>query len=289
MLTIFRHAVARSKGSILGWGLSLGLLSMWLVSFYDTMAKSKEQFENLLASYPKEIFAFFGGLTDYFSPQGFINGELYSYMPLVLGIFAVLAGSGLLAGDEEKGFLDLLMSHPLSRTGLFFGRFLAFVITTVAILTLMWLGTMIGMQWSTQMNIGWGEMVLPNLSLLAMLLLFGALGLFLSMVLPSRRMAASVAGLLLVGSFFINGMAALNADVARIAKWLPMKYYQGGLAISGLNMKWFGGLMIAAAVFTLLAWWQFLRRDIRVGGEGGWKMPALRFWRRREAVDAQQT
>lgn len=287
MLTIFKHALARSKGSILGWGLSLGLLSMWMVSFYDTIAKSQDQFEALLASYPKEIFAFFGGMTDFFSPQGFINGELYSYLPLVLGIFAVLAGSGLLAGDEEKGFLDLLVSHPKSRTALFFGRLLAFVVTTMAILALIWLGTMIGMQWSTQMNIGWGEMVLPNLSLLAMLLLFGSLALFLSMVLPSRRMAASVAGLLLVAAFFINGMAALNSDVAKIAKWLPMNYYQGGLAISGMNWEWFAGLMIAAAVFALLAWWQFLRRDIRVGGEGGWKLPALRFWRRRAVVNAE--
>ena len=287
MLTIFKHALARSKGSILGWGLSLGLLSMWMVSFYDTMAKSKEQFENLLSAYPKEIFAFFGGMTDYFSPQGFLNTEMYSYMPLVLGIFAVLTGSGLLAGDEEKGFLDLLVAHPKSRTALFFGRFVAFVVCSVAILTLIWLGTMIGMQWSTQMNIGWGEMVLPNLSLLAMLLLFGALALFLSMVLPSRRMAASVAGLLLIASFFINGMAALNADVAKIAKWLPMKYYQGGMAVTGLNMEWFAGLMIAAAVFTLLSWWLFLRRDIRVGGEGGWKLPSLRFWRRRAVVNAE--
>jgi len=287
MLTIFKHALARSKGSILGWGLSLGLLSMWMVSFYDTMAKSKEQFENLLSAYPKEIFAFFGGMTDYFSPQGFLNTEMYSYMPLVLGIFAVLTGSGLLAGDEEKGFLDLLVAHPKSRTALFFGRFVAFVVCSAAILTLIWLGTMIGMQWSTQMNIGWGEMVLPNLSLLAMLLLFGALALFLSMVLPSRRMAASVAGLLLIASFFINGMAALNADVAKIAKWLPMKYYQGGMAVTGLNMEWFTGLMIAAVVFTLLSWWLFLRRDIRVGGEGGWKLPSLRFWRRRAVVNAE--
>ena len=287
MLTIFKHALARSKGSILGWGLSLGLLSMWMVSFYDTMAKSKEQFENLLSAYPKEIFAFFGGMTDYFSPQGFLNTEMYSYMPLVLGIFAVLTGSGLLAGDEEKGFLDLLVAHPKSRTALFFGRFVAFVVCSVAILTLIWLGTMIGMQWSTQMNIGWGEMVLPNLSLLAMLLLFGALALFLSMVLPSRRMAASVAGLLLIASFFINGMAALNADVAKIAKWLPMKYYQGGMAVTGLNMEWFTGLMIAAVVFTLLSWWLFLRRDIRVGGEGGWKLPGLRLWRRRAIVNAE--
>ena len=287
MLTIFKHSLARSRGSILGWGLSLGLLSMWLMSFYDTLADQKEQLEALFASYPKEIWAFFGGTADFFSPEAYINMELYSYMPLVLGIFAVLASSGLLVGDEEKGFLDLLMSHPLGRTALFFGRLLGFVVVLLAILALLWLGTTVGAQSSENITLGWGVMWLPNLSLLAMLLLFGALALFLSMVLPSRRMAASVAGGLLAGSFLINGMAEISPSVEKVARWLPMKYYQGGLAIRGMNWEWFAGLMIAAAVFALLAWWQFLRRDIRVGGEGGWKLPALRFWRRRAVANGE--
>ena len=28
---------------------------------------------------------------------------------------------------------------------------------------------------------------------------------------------------------------------------------------------------------ALLAWWRFQRREIRVGGEGGWKLPKLAF------------
>ncbi len=31
--------------------------------------------------------------------------------------------------------------------------------------------------------------------------------------------------------------------------------------------------MAVAGVFALLAWWRFERRDIRVGGEGGWRLP----------------
>ncbi|GAB4409743.1 MAG: hypothetical protein Kow00123_23180 [Anaerolineales bacterium] len=283
MLTLFKHTVARSRGAILGWGLSLGLLSLWLVSFYDTLAAQREMLEKAFAAWPKEIWAFFGGTANFFSPEAFINMELYSYMPLVLGIFAVLAGSSLLAGDEEKGFMDLLLGHPIGRTGVFFGRFFGFVVVLLGILTLMWLGTMIGMQWSTYMDLGWGQMWLPNLSLLAQLLLFGGLALFLSMVLPSQRLAASVAGGLVAASFLINGMAELSPDVAKVAKYLPMKYYQGGLAAKGMNWEWFAWLMGAAAVFVLLAWWRFVKRDIRVGGEGGWKVPALRFWRRRPA------
>lgn len=280
MFTVFRHAFSRYRGQILGWGLSLGLLALWLVSFYDALAVQGEQLRKLFESYPKEVFAFFGGMTDFLSPEGFINVELFSYMPLVLGIFAVMAGSGLLVADEEKGVLDLVAAHPVSRRDLFFGRLLALTAAILAILALMWLGILIGMQWSTNMNLGWGEVWLPHLSLLAYLLLFACIALFLSMVLPSRRMAAMTAGVLLVASFFITGMAQLNPDVKKIADLMPMTYYQGGLAVTGLNMGWFGGLMVAAVIFALLAWCRFERRDIRVGGEGGWRLPSLRMRRR---------
>jgi ABC-2 type transport system permease protein len=42
-----------------------------------------------------------------------------------------------------------------------------------------------------------------------------------------------------------------------------------------LNVEWLLGLLGVAALFTLLAWWRFERRDIRVGGEGGWQLPLL--------------
>jgi hypothetical protein len=30
------------------------------------------------------------------------------------------------------------------------------------------------------------------------------------------------------------------------------------------------GLLLASLLLALLAWWRFQRREIRVGGEGGW-------------------
>src|SRR5207248_8557932 len=69
----------------------------------------------------------FGDPTKLMSPEGFLSLAFFSYLPLIMGVFAVLAGSGLLAADEENGTLDLILAHPVSRTALFLGRLLAFV------------------------------------------------------------------------------------------------------------------------------------------------------------------
>jgi len=288
MGTIYRYALRRARGQVLGWGLPLGLFSLYLASFYQTIAQQREQFEQLLQYYPKELIAFFGNVETILTPEGYLSVEMFSYMPLVLGIFAVLAGSGLLVSDEEKGTLDLILAHPVSRTALFVGRLLAFVTTTVIILALMWLGLVTASTWSP-LGVGAGRLALPFLSLLAILLFFGTLALLLSMLLPARRLAAMGAGILLVGNFFLIGLANINDDLKPIARLTPLHYYQSGEAIGGLNGRWVAGLLAVALLFALLAWWRFQRRDIRVVGEGGWPFRALLArlrppWRKLRAV-----
>lgn len=279
MYTIFRHRLVRFRGQILGWGIGLALLGLLLVQMYDTFAGQQEQLNQLLESYPEEFIAFFGDFNEFATPEGFLGIEFFSYMPLILGIFAVLMGSGLLVSDEENGRLDLLMAFPISRTALFMGRVLAFVMAAVVIMFIAWLGLTLPTYW-TPMDVGIGKLALPFLSLLAVLLFFGMLALLLSMVLPSRRASASVAGLVLVASYFISSLARINTDLEPFADLSPITYYQGGDAINGLNWMWFVGLLLLAFVFAVLAWWGFQRRDIRVGGEGGWQLPSWSSFKR---------
>jgi ABC-2 type transport system permease protein len=140
---------------------------------------------------------------------------------------------------------------------------------------LLWLGLWIGQTQST-MNFTALELARPFLSLGAVLLLFGALALWLSMLLPSRRMAATTAGLSLVASFFITSLGRLNDGLGQAARLSPLNYYQSGEALVGLNGGWLAGPIGVAVLFAGAAWWLFQRRDVRVAGEGSWRLPHWR-------------
>jgi len=275
MQTIFRYRFARLRGQILGWGISLALLSLFMVQFYGTIADQRDQFEQLLDSYPPELIAFFGNFDNFVTPSGYLGIEFFSYMPLVLGVFALLVGSGLLAADEENGRLDLIMAHPISRRAFYWGRLLAFVVATLAILVLSWLGLYVPSRWTELNVVGAVELAQPFLSLFGVLMFFGTLALLLSQFLPSRRMAAMTAGILLVGDFFLIGLSNINTDLKPLAKLTPLYYYQGGEALDDLRLAWVVGLSALTVLFAVVAWWRFERRDIRVGGEGGWRRPSL--------------
>jgi ABC-2 type transport system permease protein len=274
--TVFRYRLLRLRGQILGWGISLALLGVVMVQFYGTIVAQQAQFDQLLEAYPKEFMAFFGDIDTYVTPSGYLGVEFFSYMPLIVGIFAVLVGSGLFVADEESGRLDLILAHPVSRTSFYWGRVLAFVTATIGILIIAWLGLAVPAHWTDLSEVSAIAMAQPFLSLFAELMLFGMLALLLSLLLPSRRASAMVAGLLLVGDFFVIGLAKINTDLEPIAKLTPLYYYQGGDGLDNFNVVWFVGLVAVALLFALLAWWRFERRDIRVGGEGAWQRPARR-------------
>jgi ABC-2 type transport system permease protein len=308
MRTVFLYALNRMRGQVIGWGLVFLLLGWPLVSVYDMMMEQKENMQKMLEQFKE----FAGGLapkniniTRIDSPDTFLSLRYFAFMPLIFGVYAVINGSGLLAADEENGTLDLVLAHPVSRTGLFLGRLLAFLAVTLFILAVAWVGLVIPMSGTAlQDKLSLGQAALPFLSLLALLLFFGTLALLLSMVLPSRRLAAMTTGFILLAGFFFSAFArassAAQADpltgargeaagptaLEVIARFSPLDYYQGGEAVNGLNWAWFVALMAPAVLFTALAWWRFERRDIRVAGEGGWQWPWLR--RNRKAEEKSQ-
>jgi ABC-2 type transport system permease protein len=280
MLAEFKHTLRRMRGQMIGWGIGLTLYGVLMVSLYDSIV-GIEGFQELIASYPPELMAFFGD-ADFLAittPKGYVGLYYFNYMTVIIGIFAVAACASLLVGDEEKGILDLVMAHPVSRTALFWGRLLGYMAATVVILLVGYLSWLIP-SGSSGLDLSWIELLKPFLPLFAELLLFGTLALLISMVLPSGRIAGMITGGLLIANYLLIGLSNLNESLKSFVEFTPLYYYQGGDAITELNWGWLAGLLAASAIFSLLAWWRFQRRDIRVGGEGGWRLPSLPFRRR---------
>jgi ABC-2 type transport system permease protein len=276
MLTILQNTLARSRGAILGWGLTLAIMGMMFIPFYDSIAENKEQFEQLLEVYPEDLMAFFGESVSFTTPEGYLAIEYFSFMPLVIGVYAVLAGSGLLAVDEERGVLDLLAAQPVSRSALIWGRFLALTVTLFFILVISYSGVMLATTYSA-MDLDPVETITPFASLFALLFFFSGLSLLLSMLLPSRQSAAMIAGMALVASFFLNGLVHISDSLAGLEPYVPLTYVQSEQWVEdGFRLDWFAGLVGLGLIFTTLAWQRFLARDIRVAGEGGWRLPRLR-------------
>lgn len=273
MFVTFRYAFGQLRRQVLGWGIGLAAFGLMIVAFYDSFAAGQGQkMLEMIESYPPEFLAFFGSNpASIVTPEGFLGMYGFSMLPPIFGIFAIIVGSGLLAADEEHGRLDLILAHPVSRAGLFWGRVLALVAGVLVICAVGWLGFSVLLGRSA-LGVSWGQMALPFAPLAVQMIVYGGSALVLSTVLPSRSAAAAVAGLIMVASYLLSSMGRIVDGLGNVARLLPYEHYQGSAALNGLDMAPLLGLLAAAAIMALLGWWRFERHDVRVVGEGEWRL-----------------
>ena len=217
------------------------------------------------------------------TPKGYIDIYYFSYMPVIIGIFAAIVGAGLLVGDEEKGILDLVLAHPVSRTALFWGRLLGFVAATVVILLVGWLSWVIP-SGSTGLDLTWIEFLRPFLPLFAVLILFGMSGAALEHAAAlgacRRHGLRRAPGGQLSPRWAGQHQRGSQGDI----EFTPLHYYQGGDAITELNWGWLAGLLAVAVVFGPAGLVAFPAAGHPRGRRGGWRLPSLRA-RGKEATD----
>lgn len=273
MLVELIYTLRRNRGQIFGWSLGLILYSALMSSMYSDIALI--DFDEFLGYYPEDMLAFFGeSFSAISSPHGYLDLYFFGYMTIIVGIFSVGAGAKLIVKDEEDGLLDLVLTYPKSRSAVFWGRVFGYIMTVMLILVAAWLSWVIP-SGSSGLDLTAGELLKPFWGLLGQLLLFGSFSFLLSMLLPAARIASMITGGLLVGNYLLIGLANINQDLKNIVEYTPLHIYQGGYAILGIDwdklMIVFGGVLL----FFLLAWWRFLLRDLRVAGEGGWKLTEI--------------
>ena len=275
-ITIASYSLKRSFSIILGWGIPLMLLGIITIPFYDLVAENEKQLRPVLDTLKPLLKSFVGGdeAAQVFTPEGFIALRYFAFLPVVMGIFGSVYGSGLLAADEERGVLDFLMAHPISRSQIFWGRLLSFLVSLILILGFGWFGLWLGVLKAESMNFSPLKLWLPYLSVFAVTWLFACLSFALSMVMPSRSAAAMISGIIVLAGYIITNLSKAIKGLESWALFSPITYFQSN-AMMGLKLNPLTVLFVSSVIFVAFAWKGFVNRDIRVAGDGGWKIPFL--------------
>jgi ABC-2 type transport system permease protein len=274
MFTVIRYSLRNSRGAIMGWGIGLAVLAIMMGSLFDMVASSGDLMDAYVEALPEIAEMFDFSLMN--TPIGWLDVEYFSFVPLIIGLFATGAGASLLARDEEGGTLDLILAHPVSRTVLFWGRILASTLVLIILLLISWASLLLTMTWSENFSIPAVDLLLPFASLFGILMFFMTLSTLFSMLLPARSMASMLAGMLVAASFFVTLLSGVVDELERVADFSPLTYLETATAIEhGLNLTWFGIFIAIDLVLVLISWQLFQRRDIRVGGEGTLRLKDL--------------
>ena len=264
--SIFTKSLRDYRVAILSWGLGLGLLVYF---YYATVlsqlaGSSGAQLQDIAGQ-----FSFFGETVEANTPGGYITFKIMGSLPIVLGIWALLAGARMTRGEEESGALDILLSTPQSRMRVLVQKVLALAAASALISVLIGLLILAGMA-SAKASVPKEVTVDPVAALAAgfnagvAAFVFGALALLLAQFM-SRGAAAGWTGGLMVFFYALEGTGRAVNGASGVRPFTPLYYYDKSLPLvpdHGMDWGAFALLVVLAVVFVGLAVPLFLRRDI---------------------------
>ena len=252
------------RRGFLWWSLGLIGFVALIVSVYPTV-HSNPSLNKLAQDYPKALQAFiaFGGAVDYASAAGYLGIELFSLMvPLLLLVAAIGTGAGTIAGEEERGTLELLLANPVSRTKVVLEKTAALVLEIAGLGVVLWLALWIGALLSN-MDISAGHLAAATLSAVLLALAFGAIAVLLGAATGRRTVAIGLTAATAVAAYLVNGLAPLVHALEVPQKISPFYHYAVGDPLrNGVSFTHLGVLIAVAVAATALAPWFFSRRDV---------------------------
>jgi ABC-2 type transport system permease protein len=230
--------------------LALAAIAGYFTLLYPTYSKTFD-LQNLLASMPPAMKALIGGqFVDVSTINGFLNIELFPLiLPAVLAGYAAALGSGITAGEENRGTIDVLLSYPIPRWRLIVEKSVALVISLALIALVMWAGAVAGAAGSA--SVIQADDVAAGLVLAVLLALdFGALALLIAAATGRRSAAIGIAIAVLVVMYFANALAPIIDSLKAIQQLSLFYWYlEGDPLRRGLVA---GDALVLAAVAVVL-------------------------------------
>ena len=117
MPELLRRAVGDRSRALGAWLLGFAAYIALIVAVFPSIHGS-QQFDDLLKQYPDVLKSFLGigDTLSITSGPGFLDTELFSLMlPLLALVLAIGVGAATIAGEEEQGLLELVVSAPVTR------------------------------------------------------------------------------------------------------------------------------------------------------------------------------
>lgn len=247
------------------WLAGLGLIAVATISVFPSIADGGDAWSELLEAYPPELLAMFG-ITDVDSlltGAGLVSSRVYSSIGLIAVLsFGIGIGKAALAGEEQDGTADLLLSTPPTRDRVVVGKATAMLVLLIALMAgvalVVWLGDL-----AVDLGLTAEGLAAANLGMAGIAFLFGSIALAVGAWTGKPGLAIGVAAGVGVATFLLNGFATIIDWLEPFRILSPFYWYQGDTNPLDQSLGWQQPLLLAVGlVLAGAAVFLFRRRDI---------------------------
>ena len=260
----FLKSLRDLRRPMLWWSLGLVSYALVIVLIYPSF-RDGPQLDEFFGDENSILRAFAGNVKDFNSPEGFLTAEMLSFtFPMLFIVFGLWLGTSWLAGEERRGVLEVLLSHPVRRTAILLEKFAAIVAASALLGVVTLIGTVAGI-FIVDMEISLLNVAQAYGGLVMLGSTFAALAIFVAAWTGKPGASIGIGGTVAVLAYVLNSFAPL-VDAIEWTRYLsPIYYFIGGDPLTnGLNAVHTAVLIGASAFLVALASHLFERRDIGV-------------------------
>ena len=262
-MNMFFHELKAYRKSTMIWTLALMGLVILFLSMFPAISREAEEFKKMMEGFPAGIRMALGlSVENIGSILGFYS-YIFLYISLIGAIQAMILGASIVSKEVREKTADFLLTKPVTRTKIMTSKLLA-AFTSLVITNVFYLGaaTMMASLVETQ-EYSVKIFLMLSLTLFYLQLIFLALGIIVSVVVPKLKSVLSIS-LGTVFAFFIIGALASSTGDDALRYITPFKYFDFAYIVK--NSSYESSYMMVGAGFIAIAiiasYYIYSKRDI---------------------------
>lgn len=257
------EAGRRLRGSLLLSGALIALIVL-TIALFPSIQETGADLDAYLESLPPEAArAFVGNVTTLTTIEGYLVSQLYQFgWVLLLAIYYAYAAASTIAGEVERGTIDMTLTLPISRTRFVVGKFLSLVPGVVLVNAITFVAVLIGVE-AVGESIDVADLFAVHAYSIAYLLACAGIGLLASVAFDSVRRAQTVGAGAVFGLFLLDTFT-FDTDYDYLGDVAFSRYFDPGAILVDGDIAWtdLSVLLIAVVVLLVICSEFFERRDL---------------------------
>ncbi len=260
----FRLELRRSGSLTLWTGLTVVAYVAIIGLMYPVIHENAAAVQDYLKLFPKEFMAAFGMSGSLDDPGVFFTTYIGSFLwPVVAAIAAIITGTRPSAADAERGWLDLTLGTPLTRTGSMLAS-IAGQIIVMAVLALLAVATVLAAGAASSAPFDAEHFLVASIPLFAFGCAIAGVASAIAVVTLSRGRAAGIVTGVLLAMYLANIVGQVQTSVSWLTSLSAFHYLN---LVALIDQGQFpAGDVAAFGLVAVAGWavavWRFRTRDL---------------------------
>ena len=264
-MNIFIRELKANFKSLVIWAVIITLLIMVAVAKFSAFAGDPSMLAMLDSIPPAMLDALNMRAFNLTTLSGFY-GLMFIYFGLLAAIAGAMWGSDILSKEERDKTVEFSLVLPVSRSRVITAKALAALVNCIVLVALTWVISLVAVQTYKPDQAFLDYLALEMQAMLAIELIFLAIGLLLGAAMKQYKLSGSIAVGIILVTYFMSILSGMQANLDFLKYFTPFKYFDAAELFRSGSLNG-GYVLLAAAIIAVClaaAYWAYNRRDLYI-------------------------